>query len=105
MTTPQKQQISKALRGAIGSIEVRTKRNIQDRLASFQQRVNGGVRPIMVMRAGFESDLRVCTCQFIPGDPKVNSAKCGAAALPGKSWCEEHYGRVYQTDGREEAVA
>lgn len=36
------------------------------------------------------------SCRFIKGEPKAKHTFCEKQALPGKSWCEFHYGIVFQ---------
>ena len=54
------------------------------------------VSPIRLVRVGGPS------CQWPFGDPQEADFRfCGASALPGKPYCEEHHARAY-TRGREE---
>lgn len=39
------------------------------------------------------------TCQWIDGTP--SGARCGCATVPFKSWCPEHYERVFYRPGKQ----
>ncbi|MBL28916.1 MAG: global cell cycle regulator GcrA-like protein [Rhodospirillaceae bacterium] len=47
-------------------------------------------------RAIAMGDLKANSCRWTIGDPgKPDFGFCGAPALPGRSYCETHYARVY----------
>lgn len=42
------------------------------------------------------ADIGPGMCRFIPGDPRDATPFCGCETVPGTSWCEHHYRRVFQ---------
>ena len=44
------------------------------------------------------------TCQWIHGKPSRNPRYCGRKSVPGRSWCEEHFQRVFRIGEGAEVV-
>lgn len=56
-----------------------------------QRRDRGSFLPMLLAEVG-----RPCaTCQWIDGEPTRRALRCGAPSIAGKSWCGDHYWRVF----------